>query len=93
MKLKLAILAAATAILFSGGAQAQIATYGFAPAFYDGPDFVDPLIQPARLVCDAWGRCYRVRPRYVAPVYVPPLPFGFYPRHRHHYGYWGRHHR
>lgn len=28
-------------------------------------------VQKARLVCNAWGRCWRTRPRYYAPLYAP----------------------
>lgn len=93
MKLKLAILAAVAATLISGTAQAQIATYGYGPDIYGYSTDYAPLVQPARVVCDAWGRCFRVRPRYEGPAYAPAYvsPFGFYPR-RHHYhrGYYGR---
>lgn len=92
MKLKFAILAAAAVTMISGTAQAQIVPYGFGPDIYGGYSAdVAPLVQPARVVCDAWGRCFRVRPRYYGPTYVAPAyvqPFGFYQRrHYHRYGY------
>jgi hypothetical protein len=91
MKLKLAILAAAAATLISGAAQAQIAPYGYGSGIASAA-IVDQLLQPARIVCDPYGRCVRLRPRYAAPVYVPPI--AFYPRRHHHrYGGYGRHDR
>ncbi len=29
-------------------------------------------VEKARIVCDAWGRCWRTRPRYYGPYYGPP---------------------
>jgi len=79
MKLKIAILAAAAATLFAGSVQAAFIGYGIAP--YTAPVVVDPLVQPARIVCNAWGRCWRTRPLvYAAPVVVYPR------RHVHGYG-------
>lgn len=50
-------------------------------------------VEKARIVCDAWGRCWRTRPRYYAPYYAPPRFYGG-PRYgnRHHYRP-HRHHR
>jgi hypothetical protein len=84
MKLKIAILAAAAATLISGAAQAGPYGYGIpAPAAV----VVDSLVQPARIVCDAYGRCVRVQ----RPVYVPPVVV--YPRHRHYRGPYDRYDR
>lgn len=33
-----------------------------------------PGIEQVRLVCDAWGRCWRTRPRYYAPRFYYGRP-------------------
>ena len=33
-----------------------------------------PAIEQVRLVCDAWGRCWRTRPRYYAPRFYYGRP-------------------
>lgn len=93
MTLKIAILAAAIATLFSGAAQAG--PFGYGPGIAVPGLAVNPMIQPARIVCDAFGRCWRTRPRYIPPVvYMPPLPYyGYGYGHRYHYGHRYRHHR
>lgn len=48
-------------------------------------------VEKARIVCDAWGRCWRTRPRYYAPRYYYGGP-RFY-GHRHYYGHRHRHWR
>lgn len=54
-------------------------------------------VEKARVVCDAWGRCWRTRPRYYAPRYYGgPRFYGhrhyYAPRYRHrpyrHYRRW-----
>lgn len=78
------------------GALAAVAaaTASAAPAkawYVPGVALAAPVdVVPARIVCDAWGRCVRTYPRYIVP---PPV---FYPRHRYYrpYGWYGpRHHR
>ncbi len=32
-------------------------------------------VEKARIVCNAWGRCWRTRPRYYAPGFYGPRPF------------------
>ena len=50
-----------------------------------------PVTEQVRLVCDAWGRCWRTRPRVYAPrFYGGPRYYGR-PMYRRHYGY--RRHR
>lgn len=50
-------------------------------------------IEQARIVCDAWGRCWRTRPRYYQPYYGwgGPRYYGYgWGGPRHFYG-WGGH--
>lgn len=100
MTFKRAILAAAIATLFTGAAQASPYGYGYGygPAGISVPGVaVGQMIQPARIVCDVYGRCWHTRPRYVPPVvYMPtPLPYygyGYgYGHRRHYHGHHWRH--
>lgn len=44
-----------------------------------------PNVEKARIVCNAWGRCWRTRPRYYGPrFYGAPRIYGR-PMYRRHY--------
>ncbi len=44
-------------------------------------------VEQVRLVCDAYGRCFRTAPRYYRH-YGPVARFGFGGRHHHRHGGW-----
>lgn len=75
MKLfKSALVAAA---LLGGGLVATSASA--APAFDSGVA-APGLTENVRIVCNEWGRCWRVRPRYYGPRYYRPRRYGPPPR-------------
>lgn len=90
MKLKFTIAAAIAATL-SAAPAAEASPFGYGLAVVPAPAVVvDPLVQPARVVCDPYtGRCWRTYPRVYAPPVVAVPPVVLYPRHRH----WGHYRR
>jgi len=51
-------------------------------------DTAVPSVEKARVVCDAWGRCWRTRPRYYAPRFYYGRPMYRRHYHRRYYRRW-----
>ncbi|HMN73667.1 MAG TPA: hypothetical protein PKA55_17545 [Rhodoblastus sp.] len=47
-----------------------------------------PTVEKARIVCNAWGRCWRTRPRYYAPRFYYGRPMYRRHYHRRHWRRW-----
>ena len=76
-------LLAVSAALVMGGAVFSAAPASAAPMADRG--VVDAIqqdhaqVEKARLVCNAWGRCWRVRPRFYGPRFYGG--YGYRPRY------------
>ena len=85
------LLAISAALAFGAAvfATAPASAAPMADPFLGGAAQSTTSIEQARLVCYAWGRCWRTRPRYYAPRFYYGRPM--YRRgwgHRRHYRRW-----
>ncbi|HRY03464.1 MAG: hypothetical protein KDJ20_09000 [Hyphomicrobiales bacterium] len=82
--------------LIAGGAAMSVSSASAAPMvdpFVAGStQTTAPNVEKARIVCNAWGRCWRTGPRYYRPRYYRPRYYRprFYgrPGYRRHYRRW-----
>ena len=93
---RLKLVIAFCGALLAGGAAMSVSPASAAPMvdpFVAGSSQTTaPNVEKARIVCNAWGRCWRTGPRYYRPRYYRPRYYRprFYgrPGYRRHYRRW-----
>ena len=93
---RLKLVIAFCGALLAGGTAMSVSSASAAPMvdpFVAGStQTTAPNVEKARIVCNAWGRCWRTGPRYYRPRYYRPRYYRprFYgrPGYRRHYRRW-----
>ena len=67
------VVAFCGALLFGSAMAAPASAAPMADPFVAGAAQTEsPTVEKARIVCNAWGRCWRTGPRYYRPRYYRP---------------------
>ncbi len=89
-KLKLVIAFCGALVAGAAGMSAPAAAAPMMDPFAAGATQSDAAqnVEKARIVCNAWGRCWRTRPRYYAPRFYYGRPMYRRHYHRRHWRRW-----